>query len=116
MPPLRTPALAAGQAATRAPTRHRLRLRCAFHPRQPEPERRPRAVIALRPDAAAVALDDRSADPQSDSHPIALRRVERVEEAIGRLDTHTRIGNGQAHSAAITCRLDHDLARASVDV
>ncbi len=61
-----------------------------------------------------MALDDRSADPQSDSHPIALCRVERVEEAIGRLDTHTRIGNRQAHTAVIACRLDHDRPRPAV--
>ena len=44
-----------------------------------EGERRPRAVVSLRPQAAAVGLDDRAADREAETHAVRLRRVERVE-------------------------------------
>src|SRR5260370_32380317 len=44
-----------------------------------------RAVVGVcgGPEAAAVPLDDRSADRQTQAEPARLRGVERVEQAIG---------------------------------
>ena len=45
-------------------------------------ERRARAVIRRRPEAAMMALDDGAADGQADAHAVALGGVERVEELV----------------------------------
>src|SRR4051794_1058486 len=55
--------------------------------RQGEPERAPLAGLALRPDAAAVLLDDpvanRQPDPGAGVRPLAVQAVERLEDLLG---------------------------------
>ena len=50
-----------------------------------------------------MSLDDGAADGESDSHAVALRRVERVEQLVHALtvEAHAGIPHGQAHMFAV---------------
>src|SRR5918992_6334542 len=87
--------------------------------RNRERERRPRSLVRRRPDAAAMALDDRATDGQPDTHPAFLGRVKGIEQLVDPLtvDAHAGIANGQAHMIAVlSLGSDYQLTRAIVDV
>src|SRR5438270_7442924 len=55
----------------------------------------------FKPDAAAVSLDDRPADGQSDTHAVLLRCDERLEQLFGDRFADSRAGVFDAHAHQI---------------
>jgi len=45
-----------------------------------KPNVAPRPVVRHRPQMSLVALDDRTADRQTDAHAVRLGRIERIEQ------------------------------------
>src|SRR5262245_66012892 len=60
-----------------------------------------RPLVPLCPQTTIVPLDDRAADEQSDSHPAALRGVERIEQRVQRLRRGADAGVADAQTDAV---------------
>src|SRR5205814_8548040 len=60
---------------------------------------------------AAVALDDRTTNRQTDSHPIIFGGVERVEKSLDtlRFETHARVFYDQARMTLFLVGLDQKM-------
>src|SRR4051812_27063731 len=68
---------------------------------------------------SAMTLDDRSADGESDAHPLRLRGEERVEHALGLvwLDAYPRIAHTQTDPVVVAARrANHDLTGTVLDL
>src|SRR5262245_24903262 len=61
------------------------------------------AVIRLCPETAVVSLDDGAADGEADSHAVAFRRVEGLEQLghVLRVDADPGIAHAHAHTIAV---------------
>src|SRR4026207_127187 len=60
-------------------------------------------VIRLCPKTAAMSLDDGAADGEADTHAVAFRRVEGVEQLghVLRVDADAGIAHAHAHPIAV---------------
>src|SRR5262245_8908945 len=78
-----------------------------------------RTFIRLCPKTAVMSLDDGAADGQADTHPVAFRRVEGVEQLghVLRVDADPGIADAHAHTVAVVVLFgsDQQLPRPIVD-
>src|SRR5262249_47308172 len=75
-------------------------------------------VIRLCPETSMMALDDRAADRQPDTHAAALCRVESIEQPVGTLgsEPHAGIPHRQSHTIAdLSGGFHQQLPRAILD-
>ena len=79
------------------------RSRAFLHGRQDELKYRAARIIRLRPQPAAVAVDDRPADRQPHSDSTGLCGVERLEDSFDllRINARPRIPHLDEHAAVI---------------
>src|SRR6185436_15361829 len=63
----------------------------------------PWTVVRLRPKTAVMFLDDGAADGEANTHAVAFRRVEGVEQLghVLRVDTDAGIAHAHAHTIAL---------------
>src|SRR5262245_29202706 len=83
-----------------------------------EREGRPGSVVPLRPEVAVMSLDDGPADGQADPHPVALGRVEGVEELVHalRIEANAGIAHGDPHTVGgLAFGSDQQVPRTVVD-
>ena len=63
----------------------------------------PGSIVRLCPETTMMPLDDGAADGESDTHAVALRRVEGVKQLVHALAVEARasIPHGHAHTIAV---------------